>query len=683
MIAAAVLLFLRKPWALTHPQLWAEDGPIYLGAIDAWGAGGILVPHRGYLQLLPRLIAWVANLVADVAYAPAIYNGAAFLVAVGLFARIASARVQLPAKPWLILAFVLAAHTGDVWGNIANLHWLTSFFLIVQTFLARPNTPTQRIGDLLILAVMGLTGPFVVVFLPLLAWRWWRDRNADTLAALLTATACAAVQAYFIKTTGPRLAPPTHALNLELLFAVTGSRLVVWPLFGATVAASLPWPLLGAIGVGYIALLSGWALRRDARRPVRGQIVVAFVTIAGVCLWRMRPDTWAYPDLVNADRYFYIPRILLLWLLIWELDARPPGVAAAARTLALIGVTMQVLPFTAPTPPDYHWADYCDAIRRGEPARIPTLPEGYIFEYNGRPRSTKLRDSAVVPVNARPSNAGHLVNFSVRTRIADPGETITLGMAIGGANTRGAKPLAIRAVGPSLTPLGVGDALPNPALAVLSGPTELAANDDWATGHDAATLRALFARIGAFGFATDDSRDAAVSFSPELSSTVSYTIQVGANGGTGTVLAEIYDAALPGTFTRRTPRFVNFSVRKPLPSGDTLMVGFYIAGSKPQKILLRAVGPTLGQTFGVGDPLGDPKIELFGGDRRALIAANNDWGDDEKLRQTFTDVGAFELHRGTKDAALVVTLIPGSYSALVSGADGSSGSILVEIYEVP
>jgi hypothetical protein len=305
--AATLLLVARKPWALTTPQLWAEDGAVHLAQNDEQGAHAFFAPYRGYLHLLPRLIAWVASQLADVVYWPAIYNTAAFLVAIALFARLASRRFDLPGKPCLVLSFVLAAHTGEVWFNITNLHWLTSFFLLLQTLIARPTTPAQRVGDLAILGVIGLTGPFVVVFLPLFAWRWWRERHGDNLAVLLTAAACAAIQIYFIKSTSAHF-EPRAPLNLELLLAVVGSRLVVWPLFGEKLAESLPWPALGVIGVVFIAVLLTWALRSHSRRLLRAQIAIAFAMIASVCLWRVRPDTWAYPDLVNGDSYFYIAR---------------------------------------------------------------------------------------------------------------------------------------------------------------------------------------------------------------------------------------------------------------------------------------------------------------------------------------------------------------------------------------
>jgi hypothetical protein len=69
-LAAAVLLALRKPWALHTPQFWAEDGSIFMTQDDLLGPRAFLVPYNGYLHLLPRLVAWIARHVADVAWWP-------------------------------------------------------------------------------------------------------------------------------------------------------------------------------------------------------------------------------------------------------------------------------------------------------------------------------------------------------------------------------------------------------------------------------------------------------------------------------------------------------------------------------------------------------------------------------------------------------------------------------------
>jgi hypothetical protein len=386
MIAIAVVaLVLRKPWALHTPQLAAEDGTIFLTQDEQIGARALAEPYMGYLHLLPRLIAWFASHTADPAWWPAIYNGITLLVTAGLFVRLASPRLQLPGKPWLVLAFAAIPHTGEVFFNITNLQWLTAFFLLLQVLMARPAGHLQRAVDLGIMAVVGLTGPFAAVFLPLFGWRWWRDRDPDALAALLLAAICAGIQGWFMFQTGPRFEHQAQPFHPAMFLAVLGARFVLWPLLGPTATAALSVPVVAGLGALGFAALAIWALRPHPRRGLRAQILAAFALITAACVLRLRPDTWDSPNLVNGDRYFYIARVLLAWLLIWEFDAVPRAVGIVARALALAAALMQLPHYKIPDPPNYHWAEHCDPIRRGEPANIKSLPEGWVIEYQGRP----------------------------------------------------------------------------------------------------------------------------------------------------------------------------------------------------------------------------------------------------------------------------------------------------------
>ena len=385
-LACAVLLALRKPWALHTPQLWAEDGSIFLTQDEQMGIRAWWEPYNGYLHLLPRLIAWVASHTADPVWWPAIYNGLAYLITVALFARMASRRVELPAKPWLMLAFVLVVGTGEVLINVTNLQWVTVFFLVLQLFTAAATTPAQRIGDLLILVLISLNGPFGIVLLPLFAWRAWRERHPDTCWALAAVAVCAVVQTWLVLRTGPGM--NLHGGNQPWapfkFLSILGSRLITWPLFGPAAVRAWPEWIHATFTVVGIAPLLAWALRRDSRRRWRLPIVAAFCLITIASMYRARVDTWTHDNLVNGDRYFYIPRVLLAWLLVWEFDAHPRAIAWLARGVCGLAVLMHAPRFMLPAPPDYRWAEHCDPIRRGTPANIYTLPEGWWIEYPGR-----------------------------------------------------------------------------------------------------------------------------------------------------------------------------------------------------------------------------------------------------------------------------------------------------------
>jgi hypothetical protein len=95
------------------------------------------------------------------------------------------------------------------------------------------------------------------------------------------------------------------------------------------------------------------------------------------------------------------------------------------------------------------------------------------------------------------------------------------------------------------------------------------------------------------------------------------------------------------------------------------------------------VGPALNQ-FGVGGTLADPQIAVYTGS--TLTVSNDNWsseGNAVQVAATAAQVGAFALPAGSRDAALLVTLPPGSYTAQVSGVGGTTGAALVEVYEVP
>ncbi len=382
--AVAAALFLRKPHALHTPQLWAEDGSIFLTQNDLLGLRAFIEPYAGYLHTLQRLVAWIASVILDPAWWPAFYNGVAWIIWLAVIARLFTTRFDLPGKPWLALAMIAVPHTGEVFFNITNLQWITAFVLIQQLLISPPVTRAQRVSDILILALVALTGPFGIAFLPLFAWRAWRERRRDTLIALATVLLCAAIQISFLRH-GPSSDLASVPLQLWPNLVVLARRLFIWPTLGHELALTLSPAIVGAIGGTFLLALLGWVLRPHPLRPQRLLVLGAFVLIMLAGLYRTRPDTWAADNLDFGDRYFYIPRVLLAWLLIWEFHAKPRLVAQIARIVCVLTLLVHIRDFTLRAPTNYEWAKHVDAIRRGVPAEIPTLPEGWTLDYRGRP----------------------------------------------------------------------------------------------------------------------------------------------------------------------------------------------------------------------------------------------------------------------------------------------------------
>jgi len=206
--------------------------------------------------------------------------------------------------------------------------------------------------------------------------------------------------------------------------------------------------------------------------------------------------------------------------------------------------------------------------------------------------------------------------------------------------------------------------------------TEVARNDDWA-GTPA--LAEAFARTGAGPLATTSKDSALV----EALTGNLYTAHVtGATGTSGVALAEVYDADL----SDKTKRLSALSVRSQVGVGEaSLITGFVIAGDVPRQVIFRAVGPGLANA--VTTPLSDPYLRLWKLNTTtgawALVGENDDWDGTPETAAVFQSAGMGALTAGSKDAALLVTLEPGIYTAQVEGAAGTTGVALVEIYEAP
>ncbi len=260
---------------------------------------------------------------------------------------------------------------------------------------------------------------------------------------------------------------------------------------------------------------------------------------------------------------------------------------------------------------------------------------------------------------------------------------------IAGTIIQGPRPkqILVRGIGPALTAFGVTGAVADPVLSVFNGAGNLVAtNTAWGTNANAAAIVAASASAGAFPLTTN-SKDSALllTLSPG-----SYTFQLkSASDAPGNVLIEAYDL---DPIDATTPRAINISTRGQVGTGDSIMIaGLVVQGQASRTLLVRAVGPTLAG-FGVSDTLADPIIKVVANDG-TVLATNDNWSDDttlngravtaDEIRAATGACGAFALADNSKDAALLITLVPGNYTVQVSGKNNGTGVAIVEAYDVP
>jgi Putative Ig domain. len=273
------------------------------------------------------------------------------------------------------------------------------------------------------------------------------------------------------------------------------------------------------------------------------------------------------------------------------------------------------------------------------------------------------------------SGQWHLLNVACLANVSGS-RPLILGFVVSAES----KTVLLRGVGPGLEPQGVVNFLEQPKLSLVTiGGTHVLDNTKW--GGDPA-LAQLFAQLGEFPL-DPDSTDTAVA--PTLARGVYTVVMTPADlSKSGQVLAEVYDGAGEAS----TQQFAAMSARGYIEAGGMLTGGFYLTGDQPRRVLIRGAGPVLAKA-GVTDALADPRVRVFRG--QTAIAENNDWetpisggATGAEIAAAVAATGPAAFDPGSKDAAVLLTLEPGLYTAQVTGVSANAaGTVLIEIYEVP
>ena len=191
----------------------------------------------------------------------------------------------------------------------------------------------------------------------------------------------------------------------------------------------------------------------------------------------------------------------------------------------------------------------------------------------------------IVTPPAGPSIPSRLINLSTRVFDGTGDQALAIGFVVQGSGT---KPALVRAVGPTLTSLGVTGVLADPQLTLFTANSQpMASNDNWG---GTAAMTTSFQQVGAFAALPANSLDAAITAS--LARRLLHRAgRRRDHGSSGIALLEVYDSDPSAT---PTSRLVNLSARGMVGSGNNvLIVGFVINGNTSEKLLIRAIGPSL------------------------------------------------------------------------------------------
>ena len=285
----------------------------------------------------------------------------------------------------------------------------------------------------------------------------------------------------------------------------------------------------------------------------------------------------------------------------------------------------------------------------GQPAPPPTPPPA---------TPTPPPATPTPPPTTPPPPGGQLGNISTRMKVGLDDDVLIGGFMITGAES---KRLILRAMGPSLAAGGVGGAMEDPTIELYDGTGALIRqNDDWEDSDQAAA-------IANTGVAPASPRESALVVTLQPGS---YTAVVrGWEDTEGIALVEAY------VLDAGSAQLVNLSTRGRIGVGEEALIGgLIVTGSAGKRVIIRALGPSLGA---VGGTLADPMLEVRDGAGN-LVGENNNWGDGQR-----NEIIASGVPPGNGlESAIVATLAPGNYTAVVRGVNGGSGVGLVEIFDL-
>jgi len=272
-----------------------------------------------------------------------------------------------------------------------------------------------------------------------------------------------------------------------------------------------------------------------------------------------------------------------------------------------------------------------------------------------------IYDSGPPYLTSNPSP--NLVNLSTRAFVGTGNNVV-----IGGFIVQGSQPMTVilRGIGLSLPALGINNALEDPVIELRrsSDNSLVATSDDWIDDSWAST-------IASYHLDPTNSRESAIITTLDPGN---YTVVLRAfqTGDTGIGLIELYDLHTTGG------RAGNIATRGPVLGGDQVLIGgFIVGGSQSKDVVVRAIGPSL-TNAGISGALSDPTVELRNSSG-ALVSLNDNWQTDPNAAQIQSE----GLAPGNPaESALRATLSPGSYTAIVRGANNTTGVALVEIYDL-
>jgi hypothetical protein len=389
LLLVLVLCFLIEMGRFLHPMFMFEDGAIFFSQAYTYGIKSLILPYAGYLHFALRIGAYFTSFF-PFRFAPIIYNYIGVFILLLTCWHLMSDRIKLPYKPFLAIA-IISVPAPLVFANLTDAQWIVAVLLLILFCKVPPATRREKISDFTLLVICGLTGPFLLLFSPVIFLKYLGEKNRHYF--YLTAVLLIMVQGYFIIHTHGGMAPTKHhhmAPFMQAVFQwvrVFGFQFFEYALPSGWAKQHIPlWAryLSGLTVVILHSVMVVYSLKNRSGYVGRvKQYIIAimyFLLLAG--FYRTYVTFGDLRPVMPGVRYLHAPILISIWLL-FLLCASTSGWKrkAALASLMLVLAFPAVRYFVRYKGNDHtysdNWAYYSAQLEKGCSIDAPTNPKDW------------------------------------------------------------------------------------------------------------------------------------------------------------------------------------------------------------------------------------------------------------------------------------------------------------------